>query len=72
MFNKVSRFGKDDSGAVSIDYVVLAAALVGLGLSVSNAVRIGTFEAAEEIVPIIENPVGCNQEEGGAGVGTCG
>ena len=72
MFNRLSLFGSDDSGAVSVDYVVLAAALVGLGLSVSNAVKIGTFEAVEEIVPIIENPVGCGEAAGGAGVGTCG
>jgi Flp pilus assembly pilin Flp len=36
---KISAFLKDEAGAVTVDWVVLTAAIVGLGLLVFNAVR---------------------------------
>lgn len=36
MTNFLKRFAQDESGAVTVDYVVLAAAVVGLGLAVSS------------------------------------
>jgi len=36
---KISAFLKDDSGAVTVDWVVLTAAIVGLGLLVFTFVR---------------------------------
>jgi Flp pilus assembly pilin Flp len=37
--NKFSAFLKDDTGAVTVDWVVLTAAIVGLGLLVFSFVR---------------------------------
>ena len=39
MMTKISAFLKDDSGAVTVDWVVLTAAIVGLGLLVFTFVR---------------------------------
>jgi Flp pilus assembly pilin Flp len=36
---KFSAFLKDEAGAVTVDWVVLTAAIVGLGLMVFNTVR---------------------------------
>lgn len=36
---KISAFLNDEAGAVTVDWVVLTAAIVGLGLLVFNAVR---------------------------------
>ncbi len=37
--NLVKRFNKDEDGAVTVDWVVLTAAVVGLGLIVMGAIR---------------------------------
>ena len=34
MFKFLSRFGRDQNGAVTVDWVVLTGAIVGLGLGV--------------------------------------
>ncbi len=39
VMNLVNRFAKDEDGAVTVDWVVLTAAIVGLGLIVMNAVQ---------------------------------
>lgn len=36
---KISAFLNDETGAVTVDWVVLTAAIVGLGLLVFNAIR---------------------------------
>lgn len=41
MLNKINLFIADDSGAVTVDWVVLTAALVGLGLAVMAVVSGG-------------------------------
>jgi Flp pilus assembly pilin Flp len=41
MTNLLKNFAKDESGAVTVDWVVLTAAIVGLGLLVITAVRPG-------------------------------
>lgn len=43
------NFLKDDSGAVTVDWTVLAAVTVGLGLSAAAAVRTGTGSLGEDI-----------------------
>lgn len=40
------RFWRGDSGAVTVDWVVLTAALVGLALAVMGTLRTGTFSLA--------------------------
>lgn len=46
MFN---AFLKDESGAVTVDWVVLTAAIVGLGIAVLTSVSGGTTELADKI-----------------------
>jgi len=74
MLMRLNRFRRDDKGAVTVDYVVLVAALIGLGLSVVNAVKLGTFEARDDIVKVIKDPAAatCGAGDGGSGVGGCG
>ena len=44
-----SKFLKDDSGAVTVDWVVLTAAIVGLGLLVFTFVRPAVSNLAQGI-----------------------
>ena len=46
MFNE---FLNDESGAVTVDWVVLTAAIVGLGIAVLSSVGGGTTELAGKI-----------------------
>ncbi len=46
MFNK---FFADESGAVTVDWVVLTAAIVGLGIAVLTSVSGGTTNLAGDI-----------------------
>lgn len=47
--NLLKRFAKDEDGAVTVDWVVLTAAIVGLGLIVISAVRPGVTGLAGKI-----------------------
>ena len=58
MSARVNRYKADESGAVTADYVVLAGAIIALGLSAVNAIRLGTFEGASDISDRI-NSSGC-------------
>lgn len=49
LLNLAKRFQKDEDGAVTVDWVVLTAAIVGLGLIVINAVRPGVTGLAGNI-----------------------
>ena len=49
LFKLAKTFKNDESGAVTVDWVVLTAALVGLGLLVIAAIRPGLNTAAESI-----------------------
>lgn len=49
LFKLVDAFKKDESGAVTVDWVVLTAALVGLGLAVILAITPGLNNAATAI-----------------------
>ena len=51
MFN---AFLNDESGAVTVDWVVLTAAIVGLGIAVLMAVGEGTTTLAENIQTELE------------------
>ena len=46
---KFSAFLKDEAGAVTVDWVVLTAAIVGLGLLVFSFVRPAVSDLAEGI-----------------------
>ncbi len=47
--NLFNTFLKDDSGAVTVDWVVLTAAIVGLGIAVLTSVSGGTRTLADSI-----------------------
>lgn len=42
-------FVKDEDGAVTVDWVVLTAAIVGIGLIVLSIIRTGVYAAASDI-----------------------
>ncbi|MCB5411197.1 Flp family type IVb pilin [Pseudogemmobacter faecipullorum] len=50
----VNRFQKDEDGAVTVDWVVLTAAIVGLGLIVMAAVRPSIENLADDIAGEVE------------------
>ncbi len=45
----IKTFHADESGAVTVDWVVLTAAIVGLGLAVITSVRSGVSSLATDI-----------------------
>ncbi len=49
LLNIFKHFAKDEDGAVTVDWVVLTAAIVGLGLVVMTTIRPGVTGAADAI-----------------------
>jgi Flp pilus assembly pilin Flp len=49
LMNVFKHFAKDEDGAVTVDWVVLTAAIVGLGLLVMSTIRPGIEAAATAI-----------------------
>ncbi|KMW59526.1 Flp pilus assembly protein, pilin Flp [Candidatus Rhodobacter oscarellae] len=49
MLNLINTFARDEDGAVTVDWVVLTAAIVGLGIAVLTTVGGATDEYADEI-----------------------
>ncbi|MCF6445006.1 Flp family type IVb pilin [Nereida sp. MMG025] len=47
--NMIKNFRKDEDGAVTVDWVVLTAAIVGLGLAIMFSVGNGTEALANKI-----------------------
>ncbi len=54
MFDFIKTFARDEDGAVTVDWVVLTAAIVGLGIAVLASVRSG----AETMAGNIETELG--------------
>ena len=54
LFNFFKKFKNDESGAVTVDWVVLTAAVVALGGVVGNTVMGGVTSAGENIVLSID------------------
>jgi hypothetical protein len=48
-FRTAKGFGQDQDGAVTVDWVVLTAAVVGLGIAALSAIRSGTKSLTEKI-----------------------
>ena len=46
---RLKSYALSESGAVTVDWVVLTAALVGLGLAVTNTVGAGLSDLSSEI-----------------------
>ena len=56
---KIKNFTADESGAVTVDWVVLTAAIVGLGIAVIAAVSTGVGELGERISSAVSSqPIG--------------
>jgi len=49
LVTRFRRFRTDESGAVTVDWVVLTAAIVVLALIVGVLIRTGTFQVADSI-----------------------
>jgi len=49
MFTLLNNFKNDEDGAVTVDWVVLTAAIVGLGIAVLTSVSGGTTSLADKI-----------------------
>ena len=48
-------FGKDESGAVTVDWVVLSAAVIGLGMVVLIPIAFSTDSSSQGIADYISN-----------------
>jgi len=55
MHNALKNFATDDSGAVTIDWVVITAALVGICLLVFPPLIIGSTSLAERTADVIRS-----------------
>ena len=62
LLNIFKGFAKDESGAVTVDWVVLTAAIVGLGLLVMTTVTTGLSTAATTMT----NDIGAAVAQGAA------
>ncbi|MFK7875833.1 MAG: hypothetical protein AB8B71_08615 [Paracoccaceae bacterium] len=49
MFEKWAEFLRNENGAVTVDWVVLSAAIVGLGVAVATAFTSGAINLSDEI-----------------------
>ena len=49
MLNYIKTFTADEDGAVTVDWVVLTAAVVGLGIAVAAAVKTGAEDMGTDI-----------------------
>jgi Flp pilus assembly pilin Flp len=58
LFKLAKNFKNDESGAVTVDWVVLTAALVGLGIAVVTLVAGGLNSAANSIDADLESAAG--------------
>ena len=57
MTNMIQNFISDESGAVTVDWVVLTAALVGLGLAVMAVVSSGVENMTGQINDVLQTTV---------------
>jgi Flp pilus assembly pilin Flp len=55
LLNLFKSFKSEESGAVTVDWVVLTAAIVGLGMVVMSTVGDGITNLGEEIVTDLDN-----------------
>ena len=60
MTELMRRFARDESGAVTVDWVVITAAIVGLGIAVFAAVGSGVENVAGDISTDMASQMGAN------------
>lgn len=68
----INNFLRDEDGAVTVDWVVLTAAIVGLGLVIGTTVGQSTADLADTIGQEIASTDITNYYSGGAGGGEGG
>jgi len=73
MFKVLKRFRNDESGAVTVDWVVLTAAIIGVAFAIVAAVKFSTLKLADEIAAAIDPaappagpPPGCHTHADGS------
>ncbi|MBY6089047.1 hypothetical protein ACX9MO_13920 [Pseudooceanicola sp. 502str34] len=49
MIKFIKNFREDESGAVTVDWVVLTAAVVGLGVAAYSSIKTGTTQLTGEV-----------------------
>ncbi|OUD08884.1 hypothetical protein BVC71_09175 [Marivivens niveibacter] len=54
MLNYIKNFRNDEDGAVTVDWVVLTAALVGIGIAVISTVSGGTTAMGDKMSTMLE------------------
>ena len=57
MLNAIKTFSADESGAVTVDWVVLTAALVGLGLAVMGVISGGIEDLSGDIDGVLRDDI---------------
>ena len=67
-FANIKNFAADESGAVTVDWVVLTAAVVGLGIAVVLSVRGGVSDMGDRIA----NSLSETTFDGNTGIMTIG
>ncbi|NIO11257.1 MAG: hypothetical protein GTO40_25885, partial [Deltaproteobacteria bacterium] len=55
LFEMIKNFGKDEAGAVTVDWVVLTAAIVGLGIAVLATVESGVTALGTSIATALSD-----------------
>jgi Flp pilus assembly pilin Flp len=58
MMNFINKFCKDEDGAVTVDWVVLTAAVVGLAIAAYGAIETQTDLLAQDASTNIGNEIG--------------
>ncbi|MDA3888522.1 MAG: pilus assembly protein [Allgaiera sp.] len=69
LFNLIKTFRNDEDGAVTVDWVVLTAAIVGLGIVVMNTVGTGIKSSATTLTTNLDKNVGTATTKGSAVAG---
>ena len=57
LFKLAKRFARDESGAVTVDWVVLTAALVGIALALLGTIGGGLETASQDIADAITGAI---------------
>ncbi|MBK5945360.1 pilus assembly protein [Rhodobacter veldkampii DSM 11550] len=57
IFRILKRVEREEDGAVTVDWVVLTAAVVGLGIAALNVVRGGVGSLTSKIADELENDI---------------
>jgi len=64
MLNSIQYWLRDESGAVTVDWVVLTAGVVGLGLAAVQSAELGIASLSDDIaVGVASIDVGGSEEE---------